>query len=152
MFTVEDSSGNDFGNSNNGWEINKQWWMQWDAMVMMARAWAPMVMTPTEHLQNQPMLIQHPTKATGLLNNYEQLESNAQQEYHELWQCLQMFVLTHLFHEMLDNNDREQYKIKLIGFEFFTQWPKEAFIYVIVVIDWRVYFSNNIIICRVLKL
>jgi hypothetical protein len=54
MFTVEDSSDNEFGDNHNGWENNKQWWVQCDAMVTMARAWTPMVMTPTEHLQITP--------------------------------------------------------------------------------------------------
>jgi hypothetical protein len=43
-----------------------------------------MVTTPTAHLQNLPMLTQHQSKATGLLKNCEQPESNAQQKYHEL--------------------------------------------------------------------
>lgn len=43
-----------------------------------------MVMTPTAHLQNHLMRTQHLSKATGLLQNREQLESNAQQKYHEL--------------------------------------------------------------------
>ena len=38
-----------------------------DAVVTTAKARAPLVMTPTEHLQNDPMLTQHLSEATGLL-------------------------------------------------------------------------------------
>jgi hypothetical protein len=68
MFAVEGSSGNNCGDNNNGWESNDGC----NAMVMRTRAWALMVMTPTDPMQNHPMLTHHLSKATGLLKNWEQ--------------------------------------------------------------------------------